>query len=312
MVELKQKADPVLDQPDESYLAEKYPAPVYRPRPVGTIFFIIIHLIGIIGTPLYAYFHGISAAQWLLFGSYFVLTGMAITVGYHRYFSHATFKTNAFIKFWLLFFGGATFEQSALKWSSQHRQHHNFADTDRDPYNINKGFWYAHVLWILFYKHKVNYDNVKDLMQSKLIMHQHKRYGLWSVLSGMVIPMAIGTAMGEPGGTFVMTICLRLTLVLNAAFFINSFAHTFGTKPYDKTQRAADHWLGAIITNGEGYHNFHHRFPNDYRNGIKWYHWDPSKWIIFLFSKVGLAWDLNRTPKERIQRALDQTAASSV
>ncbi len=284
-----------------------YPIPEHQIRWVGIIFFIIIHGVGLIGTPLYIWHYGVTKAEWFLLSVYFVCTSLAITVGYHRLFSHVTYKTNTLFRFLLLFFGAATFEQSALKWSSQHRQHHQFTDTPQDPYDISKGFWYAHVGWILFYKHRVNYDNVPDLKSSKLVMHQHHWYSIWSVGAGMIIPMAIGFWMGHPLGVYIMTICLRMALVANSAFFINSYAHMVGSRPYDKTISARDHWLGAFLTNGEGYHNFHHKFPNDYRNGIRWYQWDPSKWVIFIGSKLNLAHDLKRTPNSMILAA--RTAA---
>ena len=98
---------------------------------------------------------------------------------------------------------------------------------------------------------------------------------------------------------------LRLVVVLHSSFFVNSFAHTFGKKTYDHDKSARDNWLGALLTNGEGFHNFHHRFPMDYRNGVRWYHWDPSKWCISLLSKLGLAWDLKRTSDQRIANAAE-------
>ena len=154
--------------------------------------------------------------------------------------------------------------------------------------------------WIIFWKHKVNYDNVLDLRKSRLVLNQHKWYTLWSVGSGMVLPLIIGFALGRPLGGFVLLICLRLVIVMNSAFFINSFAHTFGSRPFDPTISARDHWTGAFLTNGEGYHNFHHAYPNDYRNGIRWFHWDPTKWTIYALSKLGLVWDLKKTPAYRL------------
>jgi len=279
-----------------------YPLPEFQIRWVGILFFIVLHVVGLVGTPLYISKYGVSTSEWILFLSYFALTSMAITVGYHRYFSHMSFRTNPVIRFLLLFFGAATFEQSALKWSAQHRQHHQFTDTDQDPYNINRGFFYAHCGWILFYKHRVNYDNAPDLQKSKLVMSQHHLYTLWSLGAGMALPMLIGFLIGHPLGAFIMAVNLRLVLVMHSAFFINSYAHMFGSRDYDKNISAQDHWLGAILTNGEGYHNFHHAFPLDYRNGIRWHHWDPSKWLIFGLSKVGLAWDLKTTSPTRLSR----------
>ncbi len=272
-----------------------YPLPVPKTRWVGIIFFILIHLIGIVGTPLYIIYHGVSGAEWCLFFTYWFLTNMAITAGYHRRFAHATFKEHPLIRFFLLFFGAATLEQSALKWASQHRQHHQFTDTDKDPYNIKNGFWYAHVGWILFWKHQVNYDNVSDLQKSRLVMNQHQWYTVWSVGAGILAPLAAGFAIGRPLGVFIMSVCLRLVLVMHSAFFINSFCHTFGYKPFELSGSARDHWLGAFITNGEGYHYYHHHFPNDYRNGVRWHDWDPTKWFIFVLSKLNLTWDLKKT-----------------
>ncbi len=277
-----------------------YPSPERQTRWVGIIFFIFIHIVGIIGTPLYLIYHGVTRSEWVLFGFYFSLSTLAITVGYHRLFAHVSYKTNAFVRFILLFFGAATFEQSALKWASQHRQHHQFTDTDQDPYNIKRGFWYAHVGWILFWKHRVNYDNARDLQRSKLLMNQHHLYTLWSLGAGVALPILIGVWIGHPLGAFIMAVSLRLILVMHSAFFINSWAHMFGSQDFDKNISAKDNWFGVFLTNGEGYHNFHHRFPNDYRNGIRWFDWDPSKWVIFGLSKIHFTWDLKRTPKSKM------------
>jgi stearoyl-CoA desaturase (delta-9 desaturase) len=273
-------------------------------RWTAAIFMPLITLIGFIGTPIYIYYNGLKLSEFLLFFFFFMATGLAITMGYHRFFSHTTYKANKIIEFLLLFFGAGTFQKSAIRWASQHRQHHQFTDTELDPHNSRKGFWYCHVGWIMFYKHNIDFNNVKDLQKSKLVMHQHKYYDLWSVSAGMILPMALGILIGHPLSTFLMAICLRLSLVLNAAFLINSYAHMIGSSEFDHKASAKDHWLGAVMTNGEGYHSFHHKFPTDYRNGYRWHHWDPTKWSIFILSKLGLAWDLKRTSDNNINAAL--------
>lgn len=286
----------------------EYELPRRRTRWAGVILFAVLISCGVIGTPIYIYKYGLSVSEIALFVFYFFATGLAITAGYHRLFAHATYKTNDFVRFLLLFFGAATYEESALKWASQHRQHHQFTDTDFDPYNSRRGFWYSHIGWILFYKHSVNKDNVKDLLQNKLVMHQHLYYDFWSLFSGIVLPLLIGYLTGHLLGAFLMSVCLRMFLVMNAAFFINSYAHMVGDNSYDSKVSARDHWLGAIVTNGEGYHSFHHRFPNDYRNGIRWYHWDPSKWLIYSLSLIGWTWDLKRTPNQILAGAVPVSA----
>ena len=287
-------------------LAEDYPLPKRKIRWVGIVFFLIIHVVGLIGTPIYLFYRGITSVELALFVGFLVATGMSTTLGYHRLFAHRTFKTSAPVQFLLLLFGAATFEESALKWASQHRQHHLFTDTEHDPYGVDKGFWHAHIGWILFWRHRVNYDNVRDLRKSALVSHQHDHHEWWAIGGGIVLPLLLAWWMGHPLGGFILTVCLRTVIVLHSAFFVNSYAHTYGIKSYDRAASARDNWIGALLTNGEGFHSFHHRFPGDYRNGIRWYHWDPTKWCIYLMSRAGLAWDLKRTSDKHIASATVQ------
>jgi stearoyl-CoA desaturase (Delta-9 desaturase) len=277
-----------------------YDPPKRYTRWAGVVLFTALILFGVVGTPIYIFHYGISTSEIILFLLYFFATSMAITVGYHRLFAHTTYKTNNVIRFLLLFFGAATYEQSAVKWASQHRQHHQFTDTDNDPHNVKRGFWYSHIGWILFYKHSVNSKNVTDLLQNKLVLNQYRHYKLWAAVSGIFLPMLIGFLIGYPLGAFLMAVCLRVFLVMNTAFFINSYAHMVGTNSFNRKESARDNWLGALLTNGEGYHSFHHRFPNDYRNSFQWYHWDPSKWVIYFLSLLNLTWDLKRTPRHTL------------
>ena len=263
-----------------------------------------------IGLPLYVYFYGLNRAHLWIFIALFAATSMAVTMGYHRLFAHATFKTNRFIEFLLLFLGAGAYEESALKWASMHRRHHQFTDTDRDPYNIKRGFFYAHMGWFMFYKQSVEYNNVMDLKKSTLVMHQFEHFQLWAFVSGVALPMALGLTTGDWLSALLWLVPAKITLVGHTAFFINSFAHSFGSRPYDLTVSARDNWVGAFLTNGEGYHNFHHKFPRDYRNGIRWYHWDPTKWMIWALSKLGVTRELKRTPDELIRTARSAVRAS--
>jgi stearoyl-CoA desaturase (delta-9 desaturase) len=200
------------------------------------------------------------------------------------------------VRFLALFLGAAAFEQSALTWASTHRDHHRHADTALDPYGIDKGFFYAHIGWMLFWKHEPDFSNVKDLEKDRMIRHQHRHYLAWALAAGVLLPIGIGAMLGQALGAFFLTVCVRLTIVHHATFCINSFSHKFGSAPHDARSTARDNWFIALLTNGEGYHNYHHRFPADYRNGFRWYHWDPSKWTILLLERLGLAWDLKRAP----------------
>ncbi len=271
---------------------------------VNIIFFLTITLVALIGTPIYLWKYSWPPAMtvWLtLF--YLVATGMSITAGYHRLFAHVTYKAHPILEFFYLFFGAAAFEQSVLEWSAQHRDHHLYVDTDQDPYSIKKGFFYAHMGWILFWKHEVPFGHAKDLQKNPMVMHQYKHYHFWCIGSGIILPTLLGALYGDALGAFIFVVCLRLVIVHHATFCINSVCHMFGRATYDPEATARDHWLVALITNGEGYHNFHHRFAADYRNGVRWYHWDPSKWLILFLSFLGLTKDLKTTSQFRIIEA---------
>lgn len=270
---------------------------------VNIIFFAVNALVGVGGGIWYAATFGVGATELALFAFFLVMTPISITVGYHRLFSHGAFKTNRVVRFLLLFFGAAAFEQSALEWVSQHRDHHRYVDTDRDPYSIKKGFFYAHLGWMIFWKHDTDYDNVTDLARDPMLMHQHQHYLAWAIGAGIVTPMIVGILTGHLLAAIVFSVCLRITVVHHLTFFINSICHMFGKATYDTHATARDNWFIALLTFGEGYHNFHHRFAADYRNGVRWYQWDPSKWLIALMAGTGLAWDLRRVSDFQIMAA---------
>lgn len=218
-----------------------------------------------------------------------------ISAGYHRYFSHRTYKTNQFIKGLFLFFGASTVENSALLWASDHREHHKHEDTEKDPYNIKRGFFFAHIGWIMLKGYKVP-PLAKDLEDDKLIWLQHKYYWPLMFISNL-IPFFIAYAItGALVGSFAFVVLLRLVLVHHVTYFINSYCHTFGYKPYNDEITAVDSNLISLITFGESYHNFHHAYQGDYRNGYRWYNIDMTKWILFVGEKLGLVWDLKRAP----------------
>jgi stearoyl-CoA desaturase (Delta-9 desaturase) len=267
------------------------------------IFFATISLITVTAVPWYIITQGVPRVEWMLLLIFSALTGMSITVGYHRFFAHRAFQANNIVKAVVLFFGAGAFEQSAIQWASQHRDHHRYVDTDLDPYGIHRGFWFAHILWFILYEYQTDYTNVKDLQNDPLVMHQHTYYIYWASVAGIIFPTLVGALLGHALGAFLLAVALRLTLVHHSTFSINSVCHVFGKATYDIDASARDHWIVALLTNGEGYHNFHHRFASDYRNGYRWYHWDPTKWMIKTLSFIGFTWDLHRMPNFSIEAA---------
>jgi stearoyl-CoA desaturase (delta-9 desaturase) len=258
----------------------------------------------------------LAAIVWLVWGRtspwtiglgcvWFACCGLAITGGYHRLFAHPTYKASWPVRLFYLVFGAASVQNSALKWCADHRLHHSQTDTDDDPYNIRRGFWWAHIGWI-FHKKPGEGDprRVKDLVADRLIVWQDRNYVLLAVVFGGLVPLALGFLWGDPIGALLVACCLRLVVQWHATFAVNSFAHWLGSQPYSRATSARDSFLTALITLGEGYHNFHHRFQADYRNGVRWYHFDPTKWFVWTLERVGLTWDLRRTSPEAIERAL--------
>jgi stearoyl-CoA desaturase (delta-9 desaturase) len=278
---------------------------------VTSSFLIITAILTFTAVPAYFYFFGWDWFIFAVFLFYYPATGMSITVGYHRLFSHKAFKAKWPVRLFVLLFGAAAFENSALWWSSEHRKHHKHVDTDDDPYDITKGFFWAHMGWLMFKLKPDNpINNVQDLKRDKLVMWQAKWVHGIAFFMSFILPSALGYVYavttnnlspiaGALGGLLIPGVA-RVVMVQHATFCINSLCHMIGSRPYSTNHSARDSWIAAIFTMGEGYHNYHHEFQWDYRNGVKFWQLDPSKWIIWVLSKFGLTGNLKRVPNERI------------
>jgi len=254
--------------------------------------------------PVYLWNYGVDAFQISMFLAFVVATGLSITLGYHRLFAHMSFQALWPVRLMTLIFGAAAFENTALAWVSDHRRHHKHVDHDDDPYDISKGFWHAHIGWILFkLDPEPPLDNVADLRKDALVMWQDRYYLPLAVGFGFLVPAMLGYLhsgwIGALGG-FLLGGVARVTAVQHMTFFINSLCHTIGRQPYSDRCSARDSWIMAIFTFGEGYHNYHHEFQHDYRNGVKWWQWDPTKWTIWTLEKLRLVRGLRRVPEEKI------------
>ncbi|MBY0416007.1 MAG: fatty acid desaturase [Bdellovibrionales bacterium] len=269
----------------------------------NTIFLLSTPIIAFVLGLKYFYAFGLEWPQIALAVFFYFITGLSVTGGYHRLFAHRTYKANNFVKLIYLLFGAASFQNSALKWCSDHRVHHNHVDHDKDPYNINKGFFYAHMGWIFYKEEDSNPKYPKDLTNDKLVMWQHRNYLWLCVAMGFILPTVIGHFLGSALGGFALSGVGRVVVVHHCTFFINSLCHIVGTRPYTDSNTARDSAIMAVFSYGEGYHNYHHYFPVDYRNGIRWYHFDPTKWLIKVLSFVGWTKDLKKVPEKLIADA---------
>jgi stearoyl-CoA desaturase (delta-9 desaturase) len=265
------------------------------------IFFTLTFVISLIGSIYLWVFSTIAVSTWVLAASLFFASGLSITAGYHRLFTHSTYTATWPIRLLFVLIGSGTFEGSVLEWATDHRNHHCYTDTEKDPYNIKQGFWHAHMGWLFTLDpDKRNFSNVADLQKSRLLRLQHRYYTPISVMMGFILPAAIASLWGEPIAGLIIAGGLRITLFHQSTFCINSLCHILGSRDYSKKTSACDNWLSALLTCGEGYHNYHHTFPSDYRNGIRFYQYDPGKWLIFALSRMGLASNLRRVPVYRV------------
>ncbi len=235
----------------------------------------------------------------------YTISNMSVTSGYHRCFAHRSYDVHPFVEWLYIMIGAAAFQGPILIWSIDHRRHHLRVDTDDDPYSINKGFWYAHLGWMLVKADPKHAElRAPDLEKNKWIMFQDKYYVWIAIFMGFIVPGLIAWAIGLGfWGGLIIGGLLRIVLSQHSTFFINSACHYFGRQPYTDKNTARDSLLMAFLTFGEGYHNYHHYFQLDYRNGVKWYQWDPTKWWIGTLSYFGLATRLKRVPKEDILKA---------
>ena len=299
---------------------------------VTSTFLMVTLGISLTVTPWYIWHFGLNWFQVALFFIFYIMTGLSITLGYHRLFSHLAFKAKWPVKLFVLIFGSAAFENSTYDWVSDHRRHHKHVDEDEDPYDISKGFLYAHMGWMMFkLRPDPPQDNVADLEKDPLVMWQHRYTHIIGIVFGFGLPTLLGAlygwfhygTAGEVGvqalGAFLIAGVLRIVCVQHSTFCINSLCHTLGRRPYSTRCSARDSAFVALVTFGEGYHNFHHEFQHDYRNGVKPWQFDPTKWTIWTLSKLGMASDLRRVPESRIllaeiaeaHRQLDDNLAKS-
>ncbi len=263
-------------------------------------------LVSVTVVPWYGFTHGYSAAAWIWFVVLLYANGLAITTGYHRLWSHKTYDAHWSVRLVLMIFGSMALQNSVLHWAANHRYHHQFVDdNERDPYSAGRGLWFSHIGWMLrsYPSGEADFSTVRDLQKDPIVAFQHRHYLKIALGLNVGLPLALGWLHGDLWGVFLLAGVLRLAVSHHFTFLINSAAHAFGRQPYSDEHSARDNGWLAFLTYGEGYHNFHHQFAHDFRNGIRWWQWDPSKWIISSLSWVGLTTRLKRTPDVVIQRA---------
>jgi stearoyl-CoA desaturase (delta-9 desaturase) len=236
--------------------------------------------------------------------SYYYFTGLGITAGYHRLWAHRSYNASKPLQYILAALGAGSVEGSIKWWARGHRAHHRYTDTDLDPYNAHKGLFWSHVGWMIVKpRRKPGVADVSDLTRNPVIKWQHKNYILLMLIMAFAVPTIIcGLGWGDWKGGYVYAGVVRLVFVHHSTFCVNSLAHWLGESPFDDKHTPRDHLVTALVTIGEGYHNFHHQFPMDYRNAIRWYQYDPTKWFIWVCQQIGLASHLKVFPDNEVRK----------
>jgi stearoyl-CoA desaturase (delta-9 desaturase) len=243
-----------------------------------------------------AIFTGITTTSLILCVLLYSGRGFFVTAGYHRYFSHRSFKLNRFWQFVFAFGAESTAQKGVLWWSAHHRVHHRYSDTDRDIHSPLKGFWWSHVGWILADKYKAtDLDGIKDFAKYPELrfLNKHDWIAPWTV---GVAAFLIGGWPGLVVGFFWSTVMLW-----HSTFLVNSAAHVFGRRRYETSDTSRNSLLIALLTGGEGWHNNHHHYQASARQGFFWWEIDPTWYGLRVLSWVGIVRDLKRPP-QRILR----------
>jgi stearoyl-CoA desaturase (delta-9 desaturase) len=265
-----------------------------------------LNLLTVTVVPAYAIANGFGFAAWIWFAIFMIANGMSITAGYHRLWSHRAYNAHWSVRLVLMLFGTMALQNSILVWSSNHRIHHQHVDdNERDPYSAKRGFWFSHIGWMLrdYPSSHTDLSNVRDLQNDPLVAFQHRFYVPMAIVINFGFVLLAGWASGDVWGVFWLAGIARLVLSHHVTWFINSLAHWWGSQPYTDKNTARDNPILAFMTYGEGYHNFHHLYANDYRNAVRWWQWDPTKWLIATLERLGLASNLKRMPDVTIQQA---------
>jgi stearoyl-CoA desaturase (delta-9 desaturase) len=281
----------------------------------GTVTVLPVLALGVVAWQLWNDALGWSDVAIFLFA--YMSTALAITVGFHRHFTHRAFKCRRWVRGTLAIFGSAAIEGNIISWVADHRKHHAFSDEEGDPHSPHvghgggwtgalKGLWHAHVGWLFIHTHRGNRERyAPDLLADPLIRFVDRTFVLW-VTVGLLVPFGLGYVIGGSLHTALTGLLwgglVRMLVVHHVTYSINSLCHFFGRRDYKTGDESRNLFWLAPFTFGESWHNNHHAFPTSYRHGLRGWQLDISACVIWMLEKLGLAWDVVRISPERQQR----------
>ena len=272
----------------------------------NVVLFVVLHAFALTGLCVAPY------AKWQSIISYIFVTlfsGLGVTAGAHRLWAHKSYKARLPVRIMLMCFNCISMQNDLLEWTRDHRVHHKYTETDADPHNAKRGFFFAHIGWLMMRKHPDVFDkgrtvDISDLKQDGVVMFQHRFYLPLCILLTIILPTVIPWyCWGESYFiAFFHLFALRYVLTLHATWFVNSAAHLWGSRNYDKGINPSDNRFVCYAAIGEGFHNFHHTFPYDYATS----EWGPSLNItttmIDLWAAFGQVYDRKQVSQEAIER----------
>ena len=269
---------------------------------IANLLAVVLPVLGLVIAILLLWGWGLSWVHLGLMLGMYVLTGLGITVGYHRLFTHRSFETNAVIKAMLAIVGSMAVEGPLLKWVAVHRRHHQHSDEPDDPHSphlhgqglvgLVKGLWHAHLGWVFAPDAPSLYRYVGDLQKEQLLRVISRLFPLW-VTVGLLLPALLGglltmSWMGVLLG-FIWGGLVRVFLVHHVTWSVNSICHLWGSKPFKSKDESRNNFIVGVLAFGEGWHNNHHAFPNSARHGLRWWELDVSYWVIRIMEMLKLA-----------------------
>jgi stearoyl-CoA desaturase (delta-9 desaturase) len=250
--------------------------------------------------------YGWSWSGLLLALAIYAVRMFGLTAGYHRYFSHRSYKTSRVFQFLLALLGTTATQKGPLWWAGHHRRHHKYSDEPQDPHSVKqRGFWWAHLGWIMVKRFvETDWARIKDFAAYPELRWLNK----WHLLP----PIALATTLYLIGGHWALTwgFLVSNTLLWHGTFSVNSLSHLFGRRAYETGDNSRNSLLIAIFTLGEGWHNNHHYYQASERQGFYWYQLDISHGVLKALSWVGLVWDLNEPPKHVRDRRIGRAQAA--
>jgi stearoyl-CoA desaturase (delta-9 desaturase) len=270
---------------------------------VANVLFVALHLAAVAGVILLGWSWRGAA---LALGVYFARM-VAVTAGYHRYFSHRAFKTSRPFQFLLALGAQSSAQKGVIWWASHHRWHHKYSDTDKDVHSVRqRGFWHAHVGWILGPGwNDSNPASVADLAKFPELRFLNRAF------FEMLPAVALGLALLLLGGVhaFVWGFLVSTVMLWHGSFAVNSLAHLVGKRRYATTDDSRNSFTLAIFTTGEGWHNNHHHYMSSANQGFRWWEVDITFYVLLLLERLGLVWDLRRPPREALAATAEVAAA---